>query len=110
MQAHCHLYCVQSFFNVINSADLSQPARDALTALCHLYALCGISENKGDFLQVWSFGVEKPPMNATLYLFVCIIDDYSGVAKRCAIMFTIGSFRLCAENAVHVDRKFPSTR
>ncbi|XP_072176092.1 peroxisomal acyl-coenzyme A oxidase 1-like [Diadema setosum] len=49
--AHCHLYTVESFFDGLNSAELSPPARDALSALCYLYAIHGISQNKGDLLQ-----------------------------------------------------------
>nr|XP_054748420.1 peroxisomal acyl-coenzyme A oxidase 1-like [Lytechinus pictus] len=49
--AHCHLYCVESFFDGVNSTDASQPAVDALMALCQLYAIFGISQNKGDLLQ-----------------------------------------------------------
>ncbi|XP_041481876.1 peroxisomal acyl-coenzyme A oxidase 1-like isoform X1 [Lytechinus variegatus] len=49
--AHCHLYCVESFFDGVNSTDASQPAVDALMSLCQLYAIFGISQNKGDLLQ-----------------------------------------------------------
>ncbi|XP_003724010.1 peroxisomal acyl-coenzyme A oxidase 1 isoform X3 [Strongylocentrotus purpuratus] len=49
--AHCHLYCVESFFDGVNTSETSQPALDALMTLCQFYAIFGISQNKGDLLQ-----------------------------------------------------------
>nr|XP_006823809.1 PREDICTED: peroxisomal acyl-coenzyme A oxidase 1-like [Saccoglossus kowalevskii] len=49
--AHCHFYVVQTFVKYINDTEMSDAVRDILTSLCQFYALHGIWQNAGDFLQ-----------------------------------------------------------
>ncbi|XP_006813018.1 peroxisomal acyl-coenzyme A oxidase 1-like [Saccoglossus kowalevskii] len=49
--AHCHFYVVQTFVKYINDTEMSDAVRDVLTSLCQFYALHGIWQNAGDFLQ-----------------------------------------------------------
>ena len=52
LQAHCHFFVVQNFGNFLNIVDTTQPVKDVLTQLCQLYAVYGIVENSGEFIQV----------------------------------------------------------
>ncbi|XP_077863417.1 peroxisomal acyl-coenzyme A oxidase 1-like, partial [Saccoglossus kowalevskii] len=49
--AHCHFYVVQTFVKYINDTEMSDAVRDVLTSLCQFYALHGIWQDAGDFLQ-----------------------------------------------------------
>ncbi|XP_077990002.1 peroxisomal acyl-coenzyme A oxidase 1-like [Glandiceps talaboti] len=50
-EAHCHFVVMKSFIDFTMTTPMEQPIRDVLTKLCQLYALYGIRENAGDFLQ-----------------------------------------------------------
>ena len=52
LKAHCHAYTVKSFAEVVTDSSLDSNVKTALTALCKLYAVHGIMENCGEFLQV----------------------------------------------------------
>ncbi|XP_060077958.1 peroxisomal acyl-coenzyme A oxidase 1-like [Ylistrum balloti] len=50
-KAHCHQYVVKVFVNTVVEAKIDDRTRAALTTLCKLYAVNGIMENLGEFLQ-----------------------------------------------------------
>ncbi|XP_033640551.1 peroxisomal acyl-coenzyme A oxidase 1-like isoform X1 [Asterias rubens] len=49
--AHCHLSVVQTFYSALESMDAPPAVRKAMMTMFHVYAIHGISENRGDFLQ-----------------------------------------------------------
>ncbi|CAH1225068.1 ACOX1 [Branchiostoma lanceolatum] len=50
-EAHSHFFVVKTFVEAVRRADVDDSARAALISLCQLYALHGICEQAGDFLQ-----------------------------------------------------------
>lgn len=54
LQAHCHAYSVKTFTEVVTASPLDVNVKTVLTSLCKLYAVHGIMENCGEFLQVKS--------------------------------------------------------
>ncbi|XP_070533714.1 peroxisomal acyl-coenzyme A oxidase 1-like [Ptychodera flava] len=50
-QAHCHYVAVESYIQFTMATEMADSVREVLVSLCHLYALYGIRENAGDFLQ-----------------------------------------------------------
>ena len=51
-QAHCHLFVMKNFANMISDNKLDPSTQNALSQLCKLYAVHGIVENMGEFMQV----------------------------------------------------------
>ena len=52
LQAHCHYWVVKNFVDQIRKAGASPSSEKVLTQLCQLYALYGIVQNSGEFLEV----------------------------------------------------------
>eukprot|EP00058_Branchiostoma_floridae_P003164 XP_002588652.1 hypothetical protein BRAFLDRAFT_61617 [Branchiostoma floridae] len=50
-QAHCHFFMVRNFVDAVRTADVDPATRAVLNTLCQLYAIHGIIENSGDFLE-----------------------------------------------------------
>ena len=50
-QAHCHYWIVENFVKQVEKAE-SAAVTAVLTQLVQLYAVHGIVENSGDFLEV----------------------------------------------------------
>lgn len=51
-QAYCHTFVVRTFSQIVSDAEVDKSTKDVLTALCKLYAIDGIIENLGEFIQV----------------------------------------------------------
>ncbi|XP_069105807.1 peroxisomal acyl-coenzyme A oxidase 1-like [Argopecten irradians] len=58
-KAHCHQYEVNVFVNTVTEAKVDNNTRAVLTTLCKLYAVNGILENLGEFLQDQYFTAEQ---------------------------------------------------
>ncbi|XP_069107156.1 peroxisomal acyl-coenzyme A oxidase 1-like [Argopecten irradians] len=58
-KAHCHQYVVNVFVNTVTEAKVDNNTRVVLTTLCKLYAVNGILENLGEFLQDQYFTAEQ---------------------------------------------------
>ena len=52
LQAHCHLFVMKNFANLISDNKMDPSTQNALSQLCKLYAVHGIVENMGEFMQV----------------------------------------------------------
>lgn len=52
IQAHCHAYVVKLFTSVGNQSDLEPRTAKVLQTLCKLYAVYGINQRLGEFMQV----------------------------------------------------------
>ncbi|XP_078584955.1 peroxisomal acyl-coenzyme A oxidase 1-like [Branchiostoma floridae x Branchiostoma japonicum] len=50
-QAHCHFFMVRNFVDAVRTADVDSATRAVLNTLCQLYAIHGIIEHSGDFLE-----------------------------------------------------------
>lgn len=50
-KAHCHLFVMKNFANMISDNKLDPSTQNALSLLCKLYAVHGIVENMGEFMQ-----------------------------------------------------------
>ena len=51
-KAHCHLFVMKNFANFISDNKMDPSTQNALSQLCKLYAVHGIVENMGEFMQV----------------------------------------------------------
>lgn len=51
-QAYCHTFVVRTFCDTVSNADVDKHTKDVLIVLCKLYAVHGIVENLGEFIQV----------------------------------------------------------
>lgn len=51
-QAYCHTFVVRTFSQIVSDAAVDKSTKDVLTALCKLYAIDGIIENLGEFIEV----------------------------------------------------------
>ncbi|XP_048781303.2 peroxisomal acyl-coenzyme A oxidase 1-like [Ostrea edulis] len=49
--AFCHLFVVNSFVDLVNKSQTDKNTKDVLTKLCKLYAVHGIIERLGEFIQ-----------------------------------------------------------
>jgi hypothetical protein len=49
---HCHLFVMKNFANFISDNKMDPSTQNALSQLCKLYAVHGIVENMGEFMQV----------------------------------------------------------
>ncbi|XP_060077957.1 peroxisomal acyl-coenzyme A oxidase 1-like [Ylistrum balloti] len=49
--AHCHAYVVKMFVSMVTTIGLDDNVRAAVTSLCFLYAVDGIHEKLGEFIQ-----------------------------------------------------------
>ncbi|XP_060068145.1 peroxisomal acyl-coenzyme A oxidase 1-like [Ylistrum balloti] len=49
--AHCHAYVVKTFSTKVITSNLDDETRKVMVAVCKLYAVNGILENLGDFIQ-----------------------------------------------------------
>ncbi|XP_033726863.1 peroxisomal acyl-coenzyme A oxidase 1-like [Pecten maximus] len=58
-KAHCHQYVVKVFVNTVTEAKIQDNTKAALTTLCKLYAVNGIMENLGEFLQDQFFNSDQ---------------------------------------------------
>ena len=54
LQAYCHTFVFRTFSQIVTDAAVDKNTKDVLTALCKLYAVHGILENLGEFIQVLS--------------------------------------------------------
>ncbi|KAJ8020856.1 Peroxisomal acyl-coenzyme A oxidase 1 [Holothuria leucospilota] len=55
LQAHCHLFVLDTFNQAVENAVCEDATKRILQALVQFYALDGIVENKGEFLEVCTF-------------------------------------------------------
>ncbi|XP_053381781.1 peroxisomal acyl-coenzyme A oxidase 1-like [Mercenaria mercenaria] len=87
-KAHCQSYVVKLFSGVVNRPDLDPPVARVLETLCKLYAVSGINERLGEFIQDGFLDGQQADMilNKTLSLLaeirpnaVALVDafDYS---------------------------------
>ncbi|XP_069107153.1 peroxisomal acyl-coenzyme A oxidase 1-like [Argopecten irradians] len=58
-KAHCHQYVVNVFVNTVTKAKVDKNTGAVLTTLCKLYAVNGILENLGEFLQDQFFSCDQ---------------------------------------------------
>ncbi|ESO91273.1 hypothetical protein LOTGIDRAFT_105863 [Lottia gigantea] len=56
-QVHSHLSTVLAFITSLDNLISSQPIKSALTLLCQFYAIYGITNNSGDFIETSSISV-----------------------------------------------------
>jgi hypothetical protein len=54
IQAHCHAFVVKLFASVVNRPDIDPAVARVLVTLCKLYAVYGINQRLGEFMQVYS--------------------------------------------------------
>ncbi|XP_011443813.3 peroxisomal acyl-coenzyme A oxidase 1 [Magallana gigas] len=50
-KAYCHTFVVRTFSQIVSDAAVDKSTKDVLTALCKLYAIDGIIENLGEFIE-----------------------------------------------------------
>nr|XP_022336079.1 peroxisomal acyl-coenzyme A oxidase 1-like isoform X1 [Crassostrea virginica]XP_022336087.1 peroxisomal acyl-coenzyme A oxidase 1-like isoform X1 [Crassostrea virginica] len=50
-KAYCHAFVFRTFSQIVTDAAVDKNTKDVLTALCKLYAVHGILENLGEFIQ-----------------------------------------------------------
>ncbi|XP_048781300.2 peroxisomal acyl-coenzyme A oxidase 1-like [Ostrea edulis] len=50
-KAYCHTFVVRTFCDTVSNADVDKHTKDVLIVLCKLYAVHGIVENLGEFIQ-----------------------------------------------------------
>ncbi|XP_002732026.1 peroxisomal acyl-coenzyme A oxidase 1-like [Saccoglossus kowalevskii] len=50
-EVHSHYYVVKNYVNSVKQLTMSQPLKSVMISLCQLYALHGIQQSAGDFLQ-----------------------------------------------------------
>ena len=53
-EAHCHYYMVLVFESIVENTE-DDGVKEVLRQLCQLFAVFGIHENSGDFIQVMTF-------------------------------------------------------
>ncbi|OWF46410.1 peroxisomal acyl-coenzyme A oxidase 1-like [Mizuhopecten yessoensis] len=58
-RAHCHQYVVKVFVTTVTEANIDDRTKAALTTLCKMYAVNGIMENLGEFLQDQFFNTDQ---------------------------------------------------
>lgn len=52
LKAHCHAFVTKLFVETVVKSRMDSKVQSALTSLCKLYAVHGIVENLGGFIQV----------------------------------------------------------
>lgn len=52
LKAHCHAFVTKHFVETVVKSRMDYKVQSALTSLCKLYAVHGIVENLGGFIQV----------------------------------------------------------
>ena len=52
LQAHSQAYVVKTFAGYVTKLEIDESVRKPLLALCMLYAVYGITEKLGEFIQV----------------------------------------------------------
>ncbi|XP_021378180.1 peroxisomal acyl-coenzyme A oxidase 1-like [Mizuhopecten yessoensis] len=50
-RAHCHTYVVKAFVAMVTESNLDDQVLNVLTSLCKLYAVHGVMEHLGEFIQ-----------------------------------------------------------
>ncbi|KAL4217914.1 Peroxisomal acyl-coenzyme A oxidase 1 [Mactra antiquata] len=50
-KAHCQLYVVKIFCEMVSAVNVDTEVNKVLNTLCQLYAVCGINDKLGDFMQ-----------------------------------------------------------
>lgn len=94
-KAHCQMYVVKLFSDIVSSPGMDAAVTEVLRTLCRLYAVYGINQRLGDFIQDGFLNAQQADMilNKTLSLFaeirpnaVALVDafDYSdNVLQSC---------------------------
>lgn len=50
-RAHCHTYVVKTFVSMLSGGTVEGPVLNVLTSLCKLYAVYGVIQHMGEFIQ-----------------------------------------------------------
>ncbi|VDI58339.1 Hypothetical predicted protein, partial [Mytilus galloprovincialis] len=58
-KAHCHLFIVRNFVNILSQRKIDPATHNVLSQLCRLYAVYGIVENMGEFMQDGYFNQDQ---------------------------------------------------
>ncbi|XP_062581682.1 peroxisomal acyl-coenzyme A oxidase 1-like [Saccostrea cucullata] len=58
-KAYCHTFVVRTFSHIVSTANVDKATKDVLMALCRLYAVHGIVENLGEFIQDGYFSPQQ---------------------------------------------------
>ncbi|XP_060068142.1 peroxisomal acyl-coenzyme A oxidase 1-like [Ylistrum balloti] len=58
-RAHCHTYVVRTFVDMVTSGVYDNQVQEVLTSLCKLYAVHGIVEYLGEFIQDGYFSTKQ---------------------------------------------------
>lgn len=73
-QAYCHTFVVRTFCDTVTNADVDKHTKDVLIVLCKLYAVHGIVENLGEFIQVCNVRMHQGVSLIPIVFFLFIHD------------------------------------